>query len=263
VRVAVSASALLVASLGACSLALDFDDETDLGCPCLPDHVCLVTSDRCVKKNSVEDFKSCSPDAERPDDLCVPGSICFPFRDFGPRCMPKCTPSQYSTAEAGLRIAEQCLRVGTTCWPIEEGGGVCGEGECNDNPNTCPPPKQCVKFNGAGVCFTPCKIFQGDQACLGGQACHPIGDSSATACIQPGNVQVQDRCSDVDPCAKLDQQGNTLVCDRPQGSTDSRRCHRICPFPNPIGCAGGESCRFSRSNIDPDQRADLGLCVPN
>ncbi|MCC7382547.1 MAG: hypothetical protein IT384_11990 [Deltaproteobacteria bacterium] len=244
---------------GGCSLALDFDDESDLHCPCLPDYVCLQTSDRCVKKGSVEDFKSCSPDAVTPDDLCAENRICYAINSQGPRCLPRCTPSSYSTPEAGLSIAAQC-QSGKTCWPVPEGGGVCSEGICTDLPNTCGPPQTCVVFNAAGVCFTPCRIFNAD-ACAGDQACHPIGDSSATACIQSGTKLLGEICDDKNPCVKRDSVNRRLVCDRPQGSTDSRRCYATCQYPSNIGCGPAETCLFSRPRIDPDTQADLGLCV--
>jgi hypothetical protein len=262
-----AASLLLVAATG-CSLALDFEDETDLPCPCLPDHVCLVSSNRCAKKNSVEDFKSCNPDAERPDDLCQPNSICINIQEQGPRCLPKCTPSSYTTPESGLAIANQC-RAGTTCWAIPEGGGVCSEGECSDLPNTCAPPQRCVLFNSAGICFTPCGIFRGTGACAGDQACHPIGSDNVTACAGTGNKQLGEVCSDREPCAKTDQSNppRPLVCDRPTGSTDSRRCYAICQCfgaggCSNAGCGTGETCLFSRARIDPDTQSDLGLCTP-
>ena len=249
-----------LAAAPSCSLLVDFEDETDLPCPCLPDHVCLVSSNRCVPKNSVEDYKSCSPDAERPDDLCQPGSICYNFRERGPRCLPTCAPSQYSTPEAAERIRTQCVRIGTTCWQIENGGGVCDEGECTDLPDNCGGTRRCVPVNGTGVCFTPCRIFTGD-ACVGDQqACHPILDSSVTACITSGPREIGQPCSDIDPCMKQDQFGNSIVCDRPANTSDLRRCYRACPFPNMTGCAPGETCQFARNDIDPVTRGALGLC---
>jgi hypothetical protein len=246
---------------GACSFALDFDELSDLRCPCLPEYVCLVQSDRCVPRRSVEDFKSCSPDAENPDDLCKMGSICVNYAERGHRCLPSCQVTNYSTSEAAERVRAQCPE-GTTCWDTGERGGVCDEGECADNPNTCPGTQRCVKFNGAGVCFTTCEIFVGDNSCAADQLCHPIGDSSVVSCVPQGMRDYNEICSDADPCKKLDVVGRPLVCDRPAGSSSPRRCLPICAFGDGSRCRMGETCVFARSMVDPVSGASLGVCLP-
>ena len=251
-----------------CSFALDFDDLDDLPCECLPDYVCLVGSDRCVKKHSVELFKSCTPDARNPDDLCPVGAICVDLSESqvgakaGHRCLQKCTPSNYSTSEAAANIANQCPP-STTCWKAAERGGVCDEGICSDLPNNCPAPKKCVRFNNAGVCFTPCNIFVND-GCAGDQSCHPIGNSSVTACVESGLRDLYDLCSDSDACKKMDTRGRSMVCDRPAMTEAPRRCYAICVFGQAGRCLAPpqqESCAFSRPRVDPTSGADLGICV--
>ncbi|MFO0724472.1 MAG: hypothetical protein U1E65_11855 [Myxococcota bacterium] len=253
----------LIAGVG-CSAVLDFDNEKDLPCPCLTGYVCLTSSNRCVLKNSVDDYKSCSPDAENPDDLCKPNSICYAINANGPQCLPKCVPSNYATPEAGLTIGNQC-QSSKTCWAIPQGGGVCSDGLCSETPNSCDPPQQCVAFNSAGICFTPCPIFKPETGCIGDQACHPIGSSSVMACVKSGNVLEGQQCDDTKPCAKLTagMPQRPLVCDRPAASTDVRRCRKICQFGSNLGCDTGEECQFSRPNADPDAPGvALGLCVP-
>jgi hypothetical protein len=244
-----------------CSFILDFDDIEKLPCECLPDYICLDGSDRCVRRGSVEDFKSCTTAARDPDALCVEGSRCFNNEGRGHRCLPRCTPSNYATAESGANINKQCPEA-TTCWTAEAGTGVCDRGECEINPNSCPPTKECVTFNNAGVCFATCNIFSRD-ACVGDEACHPIGESPVTACIKVGQRDLHELCSDTDPCKQEDATGRALVCDRPVNSSDRRRCWPICSLDNTYVCAvPGESCLSSRPNvIDSGRRLDLGLCV--
>src|SRR5262245_30179395 len=88
------------AAAAACSAVLDFDDLSDLPCPCDQGHVCLVQADRCVARGSVDLFKSCDLGADRPDDLCPEGSICESVNGLGLRCLPTCTPSNYATPES-------------------------------------------------------------------------------------------------------------------------------------------------------------------
>lgn len=257
----------LAAGVG-CSLALDFDSELDLPCPCKPDYLCLRTSNVCVLKGSVDDYKSCSFDADVPDDLCQAGSTCIDFRG-GPKCLPECFPQQYITGDASASIRAECS-VGRTCWPIPGGGeaqGVCFEGECNELANDCTAPQRCVNVNAAGVCFTPCKIFSVDQPCLGGQACHPLGSTNVMACVRPGIRKDGEVCTEKDPCAATTDDGTArpLVCDRPSvaGAADVRRCRKICPAPSTTGCDGGEACLTARLDVDPDRRdVTLGLCIP-
>ncbi|MCK6550105.1 hypothetical protein L6R52_29995 [Myxococcota bacterium] len=261
-------SLTLAALAGGCSFVLDFDDVTGLPCPCDSNHVCLIPSDTCFPRNSVEIGKSCDLGAETPDDLCPEGSICEAINGEGKRCLLTCTPSNYATPESQTRLAAQCP-LGTTCWATPRGVGVCSEGVCNDLPNNCPPPQQCVRFNGAGVCFTPCNIFETNPLpCAGSQMCHPIGDSSVAACVDSGTVQRSEICSDVDMCSQLDEFGRPLVCDRPIGAStiDQRRCRAICVCPagalcDNASCNTGAACGLSRPAIEPATQAGLGLCL--
>lgn len=250
---------------GACSFLVDFDDIEGLKCPCDEKHVCLVPAQTCRKRNSVDDFKSCDLGADRPDDLCRQNSICQRVNGVGLRCLPTCTPSNYATPEAARNILAQCAP-GTTCWETER-GGVCSEGICNDIPNNCPAPQQCVRFNGAGVCFTPCQIFQ-RTPCGGPQICHPIGDSAVTACIKAGPVRLNEICTDREMCAQLDPDSRPMVCDLPLNSSElSRRCRAVCI------CAAGQAscdstrcqptkpCAIARPNVDPTSHDGLGLCI--
>ncbi|MBI4818098.1 MAG: hypothetical protein HY791_17685 [Deltaproteobacteria bacterium] len=253
----ISAGVLVV--LAGCSFLMDFDEETDLPCPCLPTHVCLVSTNRCIPKHSVDPFKSCPPDAETPDDLCPIDHLCYNYEGRGYRCLPKCVPSNYSTPESGRYVRDVCP-AGTTCWKIAEGAGVCDEGECVANPNTCPPPQECVPFNGAGVCFTPCQIFRAGS-CLGNEMCHRIGDTNTTACIPSGITPITEVCDDTRTCKQADDLGRALVCDRPENSTDLRRCLPPCPFGSVNqNCVAGETCQFVKADIDPQTLEDLGVC---
>lgn len=254
-----------------CSLALDFDSELDLPCApggvCKPEYVCLQTSNVCVAKSSVDDFKSCTFDAVVPDDLCKAGSTCIDFNGSGPTCLPRCVPQQFITPEASNDVRAQCA-VGKYCWPIPGGGesqGVCYQGECTELANDCTAPQRCVNVNGAGVCFTPCKLFSPDQPCLGGQACHPLGNTNVTACIRPGVGKVGDVCTAQTPCAALTDETTPrpMVCDRPAvtGAADLRRCYKVCQVPSTAGCNNGERCVLARADVDPDRNGiDLGIC---
>jgi hypothetical protein len=267
-RAYVPTLAFLIAS---CSLTLDFDNEKDLPCPCLPDYVCLVAANRCAKKNSVDDNKSCTFDAQQPDDLCQPMSTCVD-RGQGPKCLKRCTPTTYTTAESGARLAAECPQA-KTCWPIPAGGGVCDQGECSTNPDTCGNSQTCNVFNGAGICFTNCQIFHGD-ACAGPDlGCHPVGDSSSTACLPTGKRMLGDLCNDDPtdsnggPCAKYDgtPQNRAMICDTPltSGTPAPLRCLAICNPTDSSACLSGkETCQRSRPRIDA-LGDDLGVCVPN
>lgn len=255
---------LLTAALAAaagCSAILDFDDEADLPCECRTGFVCLRASNRCVPTRSVELFKSCSLDADSPDDLCPENAICYNLKGRGPRCLPLCTPTTYSTPEAGLKVNAQCP-VGKTCWEAGTRGGVCDEGECTDVPNNCPPTQRCVAFNGAGVCFTECQIFQGDACVDQTRACHPIGASSVTACVPIGTAGYSDLCSDTMPCAKFDAANRPMVCDREANSQAPRRCWPVCVPGDGRQCSAQETCQFARSRINEVSGVDLGLCIP-
>jgi len=255
---------LLLAALSAsagCGLALDFDDLSDLPCPCDNDHVCLNGSDRCVPRASVELFKSCSQDTDgMGDELCPQNAICQAVNGLGPRCLPKCEPTTYATPEAGQMVLAQCPFTGTTCWPTDR-GGVCSEGECRTTPNNCPPGQECVNFNGAGVCFTQCDIYQTNPfPCANNEACHPIGSSKVTACVPTGERRLGEPCTADDLCTKVDGNNRPLVCDRPQASTEGlRRCLAICT--NDGDCIPpNESCTLARPDIDPTLGTDLLIC---
>lgn len=256
----------LVAGVG-CSLALDFESELDLPCPCKPDAVCLRSTNVCAPKRSVDDYKSCTLDAETPDDLCKANSTCIVFRG-GAQCLPRCFPQQFITGDAANGIRAECA-AGRTCWPIPGAGeaqGVCYEGECSELANDCTAPQRCVNVNAAGVCFTPCKLFSPTQPCLGGQVCHPLGATNVTACVRPGIRTEGEVCTEKDPCAATtnDGTGRPLVCDRPSasGAADVRRCRKICQNNQTAGCDNGEACLTARLDVDPDQQGvNLGLCI--
>lgn len=253
--------ALLVgAGAPACGVALDFDDLSDLPCPCDTDHVCLNSSDRCVLRGSVELFKSCSQDTNQSgDELCPPNAICQAVNGLGPRCLPQCEPTTYATPEAGQIVSAQCPYTGTTCWRTDR-GGVCSEGVCRANPNNCPPGQECVTFNGAGVCFTTCEVYQRSPfACGNDQLCHPIGSASVTACVPAGPRRLGELCDAENLCAKLDGAGRPMVCDRPLNTDSPRRCLAVCV--NDGDCIPPqESCALARPDIDPVLGTDLGVC---
>lgn len=244
-----------------CGAVLDFDDLSDLPCPCDQDHVCLNASNRCVPRRSVELFKSCSQDTTGlGDELCPENAICQAVNGLGPRCLPRCEPTTYATPEAGQMVAAQCPYLGTTCWDTDR-GGVCSEGVCRSNPNNCGPGQECVVFNGAGVCFTQCDIYQRNPvACGNNEACHPIGSSAVTACVPIGERRLGETCTADDLCVKLDGDGRPLVCDRPLSQTSGvRRCLAICV--NDGDCfAPVESCAVARLDLDPRLGTDLLIC---
>jgi hypothetical protein len=260
------AATLLVAAASACSLALDFDNVEDLPCPCDQDHVCLVASDTCVRRASVEDYKSCDLGADRPDDLCGPSSICESVNGLGKRCLPTCTVSNYATAEAAARISFACA-AGKTCWESSRGVGVCSEGICSPLRQDCPAPQMCVAFNGAGVCFTPCRIFLDNPACAGGQICQLIGDSEVTACIQPGLGNIGDVCDDKNMCRPNDGGNRPLVCAKPENSADTvLHCRAICECPVGAGCLQdrcntGAACVQAQPGVDQERMVGLGVCL--
>ena len=265
----IAALSLTLLASNSCSLALDFEDLDGLPCGCLPDFVCLVASNRCVPRHSVELFKSCTLDAVDPDALCprasaeAPmGARCLDRDGLGPRCLPICTPTNYSTADAAQSVAAQCP-VGTTCWTASDRAGVCDEGECSDQPNNCVGgSRQCVTFNGAGVCFTTCEIFVPDNSCAGDKLCHPIGASSVTACIDQGTKALGEICDDENPCQKFDDptRRRPMICDRPMGSQGPRRCWAICNPSDGSRCILPESCTISRGRVNQSS-SSLGICT--
>ena len=249
-------------AVAGCSMILDFDDLSELPCECLPDYVCLVESNRCVPKRSVDLFKSCNTDARNPDDLCPEGARCVDVGG-GHRCLTSCILSSYSTPEAAQRIATECP-TGTTCWPVpaDPGTGVCAESECTDSPNNCPGDEKCVRANGAGMCFQTCRIFSTPNGCVGDQACHPILASSATACVRAGIIDIHQICDDANPCKKTDSTTiRPLICDRPAGNEGPRRCVAPCMDGAGTRCVGNEACSFSRSMVETEAGpVDLALC---
>ena len=250
-------------ALAGCGLALDFDDLSGLPCPCDQAHVCLNASNRCVPRASVEAFKSCSQDTDGlGDELCPDNTICQAVNGLGPRCLPKCEPTTYATPEAGIQVAAQCPYPGTTCWDTSR-GGVCSEGECRTNPNNCGVGQECVAFNGAGVCFTTCGIYQRNPLpCGNNEACHPIGSSAVTACVPIGERSLGQACTASDLCLKLDgtNLNRPMVCDRPLNKDNEiRRCLAICE--NAGDCfSPEESCVVARPDIDPTLGTDLLIC---
>lgn len=252
---------LLLSAAAGCSFALDFDELDGLPCPCDADHVCLIAANRCVSRASVDDFKSCSKDTENGgDDLCKAGRICQGVNDQGPRCLPRCEPSPYALPEADARIAQQCPQA-TTCWTTDR-GGVCSEGVCRDQPNNCPPGQECLRFNGAGVCFTRCGVFQIDPPpCAGDQVCHPIGDYPFTACVPSGGIGRRTPCDERNLCAPRDDFNRPMICARPQQSTAQRQCYPVCQAGDASRCFQGESCTLARPNIEPETRRSLGICT--
>jgi hypothetical protein len=254
--------------VGGCSFGLDFNNINDLPCPCLDNYVCLQKANRCVPMHSVDDFKSCSQDAANPDDLCHATSICVDNQGRGPKCLPHCMPVQYHTPDVGTQLQAQCA-AGNTCWQTDRGAGVgvCDIGECTDLPNNCPAPQVCTTFNGAGVCFTPCHIFE-MNACVGNaEACHTLGATANTACLPTGNTPENMTCSDAEPCPAQGADGRALVCARPMGSQDTLRCLPICQCANDGSmcdnsvCATGSTCNFVIPNVDPVNMVGLGVCV--
>ncbi len=252
---------LTLAMSTGCGAVLDFDDLSDLPCPCDQDHVCLNAANRCVPRRSVELFKSCSQDTTAlGDELCPENAICQAVNGLGPRCLPRCVPTSYATPEAGGMAAAQCPFVGTTCWATDR-GGVCSEGVCRTTPNNCPAGQECVVFNGAGVCFTQCDIYQRNPIpCGNNEACHPIGSSAVTACVPTGERRLGETCTADDLCVKLDGNNRPLVCDRPiSQDTGVRRCLAICV--NDGDCIPPqESCAVSRIDLDPRLGTDLNIC---
>ena len=238
-----------------CNLALDFDDIEDLPCPCEPGFVCLADSNRCIPTGSSEPFKSCRQDTPLTgDELCPVNHRCIALNGQGPRCLPQCAPVLYARPTDGAQIAEQCP-FETTCWESPK-GGVCSEGLCRDNPNSCTGPgEQCVPFNGAGVCFTTCDIFQqAPLPCGANEICHPIGVSDFRACIPAGVLDLNALCpAAAGMCRKTDPDGRPMICATPLASTESQpRCRAICDVVNQTGCLIGETC--------PQVSLDLGVC---
>lgn len=259
--------ALFLPLLSGCSVVLDFENDENLPCPCDQDHVCLVAKDTCVRRGSVEPFKSCDLGAERPDDLCPPNLVCESVNGIGRRCLPTCDVSNYATPEAEANIGFRCT-VGTTCWESSRGVGVCSEGVCSELRKDCPVGQECATFNGAGVCFTPCRIFQTTPApCAGGQICQVLGSSSIAACLPAGEGVIGSVCTDKLLCRPQDANSRALVCAKPlDDQDDSSFCRAICECPTGApcqnsACNSGAICSRARDGVDLQRDVDLGVCL--
>lgn len=253
---------VLLAGLG-CSVGLDFEDTEGLPCPCGPGFVCLEASDRCVPLGVVEAYNPCSTDTELDgDELCETGHRCVAINGEGHRCLPSCVPVSYARPGDGAAIAAQCP-FGQTCWPSDK-GGVCSEGVCQDNPSRgCGAGQRCGMFNGAGVCFTPCNIRLGAEACGGTTACHPIGLLDLTACVPTGTLQAGDLCTrpEEGACQKIDGSARALICARPAAdSSEDLRCAPWCNPDDNTQCLPGETCVLVRADVDPFTGLDVGVC---
>jgi hypothetical protein len=261
---------LMLTLLSGCSLILDFDDIENLPCgtggSCDVDYVCRASSNRCVKRRSIDLYKSCPTDTPLGGDEFCPteNDRCIAVNDAGPRCLPKCVPVNYATPSASSELMSICP-LGTTCWPVT-GGGVCSEGVCNALTQDCPGTQMCGSFNGAGVCFTTCEIFQTNPLpCSAGQVCHPIGTESITACVDAGPRKRGEICDSQNMCEKTDEtpQRRPMVCGKQMGTTQEQlRCWPICVPGDGSQCTElRESCLLARPNVDPLTQADLGICI--
>lgn len=273
----------LALAAGGCSFLLDFNNVEGLPCPCDQDHVCLVPQKTCFPRHGVDDFKSCDLGATNPDDLCAKGSICQAVNGAGKSCLPQCKPFNYATVQVNVDLAGECP-VGTTCWDTPR-GGVCAPGICSDEPNNCgmpglggggSPGQECVRFNGAGVCFTPCSIFQrSPPPCAGGEVCQPVGSSAVTACVKAGTVPLGQACDDQNMCQQADGMGRPLVCAAPSPNANTANpgptlCRAVCECPQSAtpgtpncpntGCLSGGACVYVVGPVDPATRSGLGIC---
>ncbi|MEL7371879.1 MAG: hypothetical protein AAFN74_23345 [Myxococcota bacterium] len=247
-----------------CSLLLDFDDIEGLPCDCQTGFVCLSTSNTCVPSESVDDFKSCDINATpNPNDQCKPGRDCVVLNSGGARCLPRCTPVNPFVADVGRLVAQEC-GVGQYCWELSAGVGYCDDGECNDLPETCPPPERCVRINGAGVCFQVCDIFDNNMPCgATGEHCQPVAESRVMACLPSGTQASGQPCGVAEgACAPTDAQNRGLICTRLLNSTNElRRCAPRCNFNlGNVDCQlPGEGCFAAITDID-SVGTDLGIC---
>lgn len=263
-RAPLLAAVLLGPGIG-CNAILDFDDLEGLPCPCDDQHVCLLESDRCVPRGRTEPFKFCQVDTPQGgDELCPAGHRCVALNDAPPRCLPSCEPVLYARPQAGRLVEEQCP-FGTTCWTTEK-GGVCSEGVCEDNPNTCPPGERCARFNGAGVCFTECFVYDDSPLpCGADEICHPIGLANLTACVPSGVLAAGALCTRPEDgmCEKID--GPTmrpLMCVRAEASANPELfCRPPCNPSDNTGCLPGETCALVRANVYPSIGLGLGACL--
>ena len=260
----IAALAVVAGSMTACSLALDFEDLEGLPCPCDQGFICLSTSQTCVPTQSVDDFKSCDIDATpNPSDQCKEGRDCVVLNGIGARCLPRCTPRIPFVTDVGREIEAEC-GAGKYCWELSAGVGYCDDGECTDLPDSCSPPEQCVRINGAGVCFTGCDIFSNAMPCgATGTHCQPVVESRIMGCLPSGTQQSGQPCGLAEgACDDTDDQGRGLICVRPLGSSNPlRTCAPRCNFSlNNTDCIlQGEGCFEAIGNID-DVGTDLGIC---
>jgi hypothetical protein len=137
---------------------------------------------------------------------------------------------------------------------------------CDALKQTCAGAQSCGAFNGAGVCFTTCDIFQTNPlACSAGQVCHPIGTESFTACVGAGLRKRGEVCDAQNMCEKQDEtpQGRPMICGKQTGTTQEQlRCWPICVPGDGSQCTlQGEGCLLARPNVDPVTQADLGICI--
>ncbi len=263
---------------------LDFEDLEGLPCPCDDRHVCLLASERCVPRESVDPFKSC------PTDTPLSGSetcrlerdatgrvtqdyVCAALNGQGPRCLPVCAPVPYGRRDAGRLVANRCP-TGTTCWSVPTGdspaGGVCSEGICEESPNTCPATQRCARFNGAGVCFTECSVYDRPSGCGADQVCQLIGLANLTACVAAGPTPTGGLCNQIEGEEPLDdmcQRQDTgsvvrpLICAHPDAATDRRDfCLPVCSPADGSGCLPGELCLLARANVYPSTGQGVGVC---
>ncbi len=255
---------LFATMIAGCGALLDFDDLDGLPCPCDPvSFVCINSTNICRPRNSVDQGKSCLQDTDGlGDELCPPGNRCQAVNGEGPRCLKTCNPVVPATPEAALTLAAECPPQ-QYCFDTLR-GGVCSEGVCSDQTNLCPGNnQQCAFLNGAGVCFTSCRIYDTNPPpCGGGQACQPVADSRITACLATGTRQRNEPCDEGNLCAAQDEFGRGMVCERPMNSQQIRRCYPICNLDAPC-VAAGEQCVVARPQIDPVQNLDLNICVGN
>lgn len=239
--------------LGGCSLAYDFDDIDGLRCPCQDGYVCIDGA--CEPSGQVDDFAPCRPDVD--DAQCRPGARCTEGTE-GAFCLPSCARANFGASP----VPDACV-AGTVCRPrTSDAATVCMPSACDVGDNRCGVGRVCVLLNGAGVCVAPCDPFA-TEACLGDEACHPIGASGQTACIPAGETGLGAACTDT-PCARRSAEATPrpLVCTASQADSDAiLRCRPACVPSTGYGCMAGETCATARPGATTASGAALGVCV--